>query len=134
MNETLDPSPLSNTLESLYKALDEYKKDESNEFVRDACIQRFEYCYSLSVKFIERYLALIAKDPIEIEEMSFQNLIRTGYSKGILQNSWDRWAVYRETRNITSHTYNKDKAMKALNILDLFHSEIAFFLDSLKAR
>ena len=111
MNEKLDVTVLTKALGTLGKALNEYEKDRSNDFVRDSCIQRFEYCYSLSTRFIERYLSLISRDPIEIEEMSFPNLIRTGYSKGILLNSWDQWINYREARNATSHAYNEDKAM-----------------------
>lgn len=49
----LDFSPLQNALNSLDKALAE----PFNEFVRDAAIQRFEYCYELCRKKLRRVLA-----------------------------------------------------------------------------
>lgn len=120
MDQELDFTPLNNALSSLQLALAEYQKDTENSFVRDACIQRFEYTYDLSAKFIKRYLSLVAENPAEIKEMSFQSLIRTAYNKGLLKNSWDEWWLYRDNRNITSHGYDESKAVKIVDELDDF--------------
>ena len=45
----LDLSSFEKTLVLLSNVLKEYEKN-SNEFMRDACIQRFKYCYELAVK------------------------------------------------------------------------------------
>ncbi len=57
-SEILDITSLKKAVESFARALNEYDKDESNEFVRDSCIQRFEYCYDLSSKMIKRHLKI----------------------------------------------------------------------------
>ena len=132
MNEILDLNSFSKAVASFAKALDEYAKDESNEFVRDSCIQRFEYCYDLSTKMIRRHLKNIADNPSEIDQMPFANVIREAYTKGILQHSWDVWAEYREDRNATSHGYDEELAMKLVLELNNPYQEILFLLTRLK--
>ncbi len=132
MTEAFDLSALTRATTTLKVALDEYQKDENNEFVRDACIQRFEYCYDLSTKFMKRHISLISENQEAVSRMSFQELVRTAYSKGLLQHSWDQWWIYRNQRNITSHTYNEAKAVAVVAELQDFYSEISFFLTKLR--
>lgn len=131
--ESLDPSVLVSALTSFGKALDEYKKDESNDFIRDSVIQRFEFCYDLSVKFIKRHLSLISANPSAINEMSFQEIIREAYTKGILRNSWDTWWKYRDDRNATSHAYSEAKAIEVAGDVDAFLIEADYLVEQLKA-
>jgi len=131
-NEILDLSSFEKAVASFAKALDEYSKDESNEFVRDSCIQRFEYCYDLSTKMIRRHLKNIVDNPSEIDQMSFPNVIREAYTKGILKHSWDVWAEYREDRNATSHGYDEELAKRLVLELDDPYQEILFLLTKLK--
>jgi hypothetical protein len=42
--------------------------------------------------------------------MSFATLVRTASERGLLKSGWDKWQIFREARNITSHTYNQAKA------------------------
>jgi nucleotidyltransferase substrate binding protein (TIGR01987 family) len=112
--------------------LDEYAKDETNLFVRDSCIQRFEYCYSLSVKFMERHLKAVSADPDEIKQMAFPNQVREAYSIGVLKNSWDQWSQYRDARSITPCAINAPEAKKVIRILPFFLAEIQFLLECLQ--
>ncbi|MBV1788442.1 nucleotidyltransferase substrate binding protein [Marinobacterium sp. D7] len=131
MQEKLDLSVLARAIATLKVALDEYQKDPSNEFVRDSCIQRFEYSYDLSTKMIRRYLSLVAANPGEVQEMSFQSLIREAYTLGIVENSWDQWWEYRDNRNKTSHGYNRDTAIEIVEGLPRFYQEADFLLQAL---
>ena len=108
--EQLDLTPFNKALTTLKRALNEREKDTSNEFVRDACIQRFEYCYDLATKTIKRHLKSTEDDPSAIEAMSAQDRIRRAYEIGILLNSWDKWWEYRDDRAATSHGYNEERA------------------------
>lgn len=85
MNEKLDLSALQRTTVSLKVALDEWQRVPDNEFVRDSCMQRFEYCYDLAAKMIKRYLSQVAANPGEVQGMSFQTQIREAYTLGITQ-------------------------------------------------
>ena len=130
--ERLDLSAFTKAIESLNVALQAYENEQGNEFIRDASIQRFEYSYELATKMLKRYLSLTLANPSELTEMTFQNLIRTAYGKGLIPNSWDQWSLFRHARNITSHTYSEEKAIEVLEVLPLFYKEVAFLLDSLE--
>lgn len=127
----LDLTALEKAINSFEKAIDQYNLDEENEFVRDSVIQRFEYTYELASKIIKRYLSITSADPSSINEMSFQEIVRESYTKGILQNSWDVWKKYRENRNRTSHGYNEDDAIEIAQNVQVFYSEAKFLLTKL---
>lgn len=132
VDNKLNLTSLTNATSSFQRALDEYDKDNSNEFVRDACIQRFEYCYDLSTKYIKRHLSLISENPAEINESSFQENIRKAYSSGLIENSWDQWWKYRDSRAATSHSYSEEKAIEVLEGLPAFNSELIFLIAQLQ--
>jgi nucleotidyltransferase substrate binding protein (TIGR01987 family) len=134
MAEILDLTALDKATASFKVALDEYAKDTSNEFVRDACIQRFEYCYDLAAKMIARYLSMAAANPSEVKEMSFQDKVREAYSQKLLQNSWDVWWVYRDNRNKTSHSYNLSVVLEIMQDIDSFYDEVAYLLHALQTK
>ncbi len=133
-NEKLDISSLENALESFKKALSYFhsNKNSYSEYIRDACIKRFEYSYELTTKMLRRHLANIPETPSEIKEYSFQKLIREGFSKGILLHSWDVWAVYRQNSNTTSNSYNENIAIDIVAEIPAFLSEAEYFLQKLK--
>lgn len=131
---TLDLSSLTKALASLDEALREYKKDPANSFVRDATIQRFEYSYELSYKMLKRYLEMTEANAEEIDQMPFPTLIRTGAEKGLLENSWDAWSIYRHARNLTSHTYNEQKAKEVCKTIPTFLSDAQYLLKQLQTR
>ncbi len=132
-NEKLDLTAFSNAISTFGEALNEYSKDKSNTFVRDSCIQRFEYCYDISKKMIKRYLKSISDDPMEVDREKFSNIIRQAYTLGIVKHSWDEWDIYRENRNNTSHGYNEDIALDIVEQLPHFYNEILFMLENIKA-
>lgn len=131
MTQKLVLDPLQNAIQSLKTALLSYKNDNA-EFTRDACIKRFEYTYELCHKMLKRHLEITSPTPSEIDEYTFQTLIRTGYERGLLLNSWDKWATYRDNRNRTSHGYNEQNAIIIVGELDDFMTEATHLLNTLK--
>jgi nucleotidyltransferase substrate binding protein (TIGR01987 family) len=123
----LDLGSFESAIKSLKEALDEYARN-GNSFIRDACIQRFEYTYELAWKMLKRHLELTSANPAELDEMSFQNLIRSGSEKSLLLNSWDVWANYRKARSTTSHVYNERKAMEVFAVIPDFLVEAQHLL------
>lgn len=128
-----DLSSLEKAITSLDKAIHEYQKS-SNEFIRDASIQRFEYTYELAHKMLKRYLEMTEPNAEEIAQMSFPNLIRTGSERGLLLNGWDEWNAYRSARNQTSHAYDEDKAMQVCMLIPRFLEEAKYLLMQLQER
>ncbi len=126
--ENFSTKSLELALNSLNLAWNEYNKDSANDFVRDSVIQRFEYTYALAVKYIQRYLELNLPVADDVDKLMFNNLIRTANEKGILLGNLSDWAIYRQRRNITSHTYNIEKAKQVLDIIEQFCNEVKYLL------
>jgi len=127
----LDLSSFNKAITSFKLAIDEYNKDKENLFVRDSVIQRFEYTYSLAIKMIKRYLEINEEN---IDQLSFNELIRVANEKGLLLGNLENWNDYRLKRNITSHTYDAQKAEEIISIVDVFYKEVEFLYKELEKR
>jgi len=136
---TLDVSPLTKAVGQLEKSLafsnsNEAKKDpELFVQFRAAAIQAFEYSYELCVKMLQRQLESMSASALNIDHLSFRDLIRTGAEKGLITNP-TAWFQYRELRNITAHTYDEEKADRVYKILAEFLSAARLLLKELSSR
>lgn len=130
----LDLSSLEKSVASLAEAVVAYQATPTNKFIRDASIQRFEYTYELAHKMLKRYLEISEPNAEEIDQMAFPTLIRTASERGLLLNGWDIWKTYREARNITSHTYDENKAIQVCEVIPAFLEETKYLLAKLKER
>jgi nucleotidyltransferase substrate binding protein (TIGR01987 family) len=130
----LDLSSLAKAVARLSEALEALDETPDNSLYRDATIQRFEFTYELAHKLLRRYLEMAAATPQSIDEMAFQDLIRTGSEQGLLRSGWDRWKDYRKARGTISHTYDADKAMEVLAIVPDFLLEARHLHDELARR
>jgi nucleotidyltransferase substrate binding protein (TIGR01987 family) len=135
----LDVSPLEKTVLQLEQSLGYLdsemasRDDGLRAQFRAASIQAFEYTYELGVKMLRRQLEQIVINPAELREMAFMELIRTGAEAGLIREV-ARFRVYREKRNITSHTYDEERAEEVLAILPDFIRDMRYLLDELKRR
>ena len=129
----LELSSFEKALASLIEALAEFDRTQS-QFVKDACIQRFEYTYELAHKLLKRQLEAMSPNPSEIDQMSFPDMIRSGAERGLLAQSWDQWKYFRDARNATSHAYNEKKANEVFVQIPAFRDEAAFLLARLQER
>jgi nucleotidyltransferase substrate binding protein (TIGR01987 family) len=75
-----------------------------NEFIRDAVIQRFEFCYELAWKMLKLQLS---RDGIEAQtpRHTIQMALQAGY---IVDGNV--WSEIQRMRNLTSHTYDATMA------------------------
>lgn len=128
----LNIEPFEKAIASLEVALDRQAKDTSDDLVRDACIQRFEYTYELAHKMLKRFLEGTSANPDEFDNMAFQDLIRSGNERGLLRSDWSRWKEYRRARGTTSHTYDEEKAREVFSIVPDFLLEARFLRDRLR--
>ena len=135
----LDYSTLEKAMAQLEKSLayldSEMSRDDPDlrmQF-RAASIQAFEYTYELAVKMIRRQLEQIVSNPAELREMAFMDLIRSASEAGLVKDV-RAYKVFREKRNITSHTYDDAKAEYVLSGIDVFLDNTRFLLRELKRR
>jgi len=129
----LELSSFEKALASLDEALAEYDLTQS-QFVKDACIQRFEYTYELAHKLLKRQLEAMSPNPSEIDQMSFPDMIRSGAERGLLVNGWDERRRFRDARKATSHAYNEKKANEVFARIPAFRDEAAVLLARLQER
>jgi nucleotidyltransferase substrate binding protein (TIGR01987 family) len=128
----IDLSTLRQALATLDEALAAHARAPEDKFIRDACIQRFEYTYELAGKMLRRYLE--ASESAGVRELSFPSLIRLGYERGLLAESWDVWTEFRDARNATSHTYNEVKANDVAARIPGFAVAAHFLIAQIEAR
>lgn len=124
MTEKLHIEPLEKAITSLQKALEVEPVDD---IVRDAVIQRFEYSFELSWKFMKRYLNEFAG----IEEHQIREIFRVSAKIGLINNP-ENWFNYHKARNLTSHTYNEETAEETFNYAKKFESDAVDYLQNLK--
>lgn len=137
----LDLTPLRNALTSLSAALAVVENKDWFDAQADAVqntllagvIQNFEFVYEISTKMLKRQLELEAASPEEVDHFSFRNLLRSGAEKGLITNP-DAWFKYRLMRNITSHTYNQNKAQEVYQGTLSFIKDAADLLNKLEKR
>lgn len=131
---TLDFTALANAVARLGEGLARYEADRSDTQIRDGLIQRFEFTYDLSTKMLRRALAAGADIPDAIDRMSYSELIRTANEQDLLLGEWADWRVYRDMRNITSHTYDEAKALQVSAAIPGFLAEARELVARLQAR
>ena len=130
----LDLSALRSALASLQKAVVRWQASaELDEELRDACIQRFEYTFELCWKMLKRRLEIELPDSQSVDTLSFREMIRSGAERGWIADA-DAWMVYRDKRNLTSHTYNAATATDVAVIIPAFALQASTLLSQLEAR
>ncbi len=129
---TFNIASLENAVKRLGEILIRYQKDTSDDGIRDAVIMRFEFTYSIALKTLSKYLAVYSFD--DVRHMSFNEMIRTANQLNLLKSNLEKWSKFREMRNLTSHTYDENVAMKVVEIVPDFYEEARFLLDRLKEK
>ena len=129
---TLDISALENAENRLQEMLARYKKETNDEAVRDSVIQRFEFTYSIALKTLRKYFIERAFILEEVNQMSFNEMIRTASQLNLIKSNLEKWTIYREMRNMTSHTYDEKIALQVVSIIPDFSDEITYLLTKLK--
>ncbi|MCF6180109.1 MAG: nucleotidyltransferase substrate binding protein [Geopsychrobacter sp.] len=135
----LDLSPLEKALQQLNKSLaylDSSLAAEDGDLrdqFRAAAIQAFEYTYELGVKMLRRQLEQMAANPAEIRQQAFMDMVRLGAEAGLVKEV-SPFHIYRDKRNMTSHTYDESKAEEVLAVMPQFVEDLQFLLTKLKER
>ena len=130
----LDLSPLVNAVGRLAEGLARYSKDVSDTQIRDGLIQRFEFTYELSHRTLRRYLQRISASPEAFDQMTFQDLVRSGNEQSLLRADWPEWRRYRDMRARTSHTYVASVAEQVVSCIPDFLAEVTSLRDQLRQR
>lgn len=82
------------------------KAPEVNDYKLDALIQRFEFCYELSWKFIKAWLEYQG-----VDARTPRDCFREAFAAGLISDG-EGWIKMLEDRNLSSHTYNEESAVQ----------------------
>lgn len=93
------------------KKLEEALSQKKNDFIRDAVIQRFEFCLELAWKTSKKIMGNSTTAPKQvIREMAQNGLI----------DDVVFWLRAIDEGNLSSYTYNEDLAEKVYSFVQLF--------------
>ena len=106
-------------ISSLIKAANKFNEVlnlESNEIVRDAAIQRFEFTYELVWKTLRKIWLKRG-----VEANSPKNVFRLAAKDSIIEDI-DTWFAFIDYRNNTTHVYNESIAEEIYKNLPRFQN------------
>jgi nucleotidyltransferase substrate binding protein (TIGR01987 family) len=129
----LDLTAWMSALASLDRAIARSTAAPGDEELRDAVIQRFEYCYELSWKMLKRHLEQVVPNPAAVDQWSFQNLMREAAERGLIREVAP-WLEYRYLRDLTAHTYDQRKAQQVYESCRAFAVEARELLAEVERR
>lgn len=119
-------------LDKAITSLEEVMNLEKNAIIRDSAIQRFEYTFEFTIKFIRRYIEQNYSNMSDYDPNNFRDVIRTALQLNITKKSFEDWIKYRDARNKTSHGYSEKAAEEVYEIAKEFLNEAKFVYEFLK--
>lgn len=128
----LDFTALENTINRLGEVIKRYEREKTDDVVRDSVIQRFDFTYSIALKTLRKYFIERAFVIDDVNNLSFNEMIRIASKLNLIKSDLEKWTQYRTMRNLTSHTYDEEIALKVVGIVPDFYEEISFLLAKMK--
>jgi nucleotidyltransferase substrate binding protein (TIGR01987 family) len=107
--------------------LHEILKAPESDVIRDAAIQRFEFCFELAWKSIQER----ARDE-GLDCQSPKGCLRVAFKTSWIENE-QGWLAMLEDRNRTSHTYDEDLAKAVFRRLPNYLPLLDALLNELKS-
>ncbi len=114
-------TPFEKAISALQRGILRSKAAPGDEEFQDAVILRFKYTIDLVWKLLQRYIKNAGIQDQEIRTK--RDLFREGARIGLIENP-EKWFVYYEARNATSHTYNQEIAG------EVYRAALQFFDDA----
>ena len=100
--------------------------------LRAAAIQAFEFTYELAFSMLRRYLEQVMANPSAADGMSFREVIREAFRRGLIASEVQAWEQFRKFRGTTSHTYDSSKAQAIFEAVPDFLEEVRYLLERLR--
>ncbi len=100
----MDSERLNERIGDFLKGVDQLERavaEPCNEFVRDAVIQRFEFCYELAWKLLKLRL-----EQEGISALTPRQALRESLQAALIKDG-NVWSEIQRYRNLTSHTYDE---------------------------
>ena len=96
-------------------------------------VQHFESTFELCWKMLKRQLEREVPSPAALDGVSYRELFRLAHQRGLI-TAVEPWFEFRELRNITAHTYARDKARKVAADAPALLAQARTLLNNIEAR
>jgi len=136
----LDLTPLERAIAQLEEALElceagfESHDPRLKRHLRAASIQAFEFTYDLSFKMMKHHLAVCSPNPTEIDLVTFDEVVREAFRRGLVKSELREWRTYRDRCGETINTYDEEMAQQVFSAIPGFLPEARFLRDELRRR
>lgn len=64
--------------------------------------------------------------------MSFNDMLREASRLHLIKSNLEKWKIFREMRNLTSHTYDENIALKIVSVIPDFYEEISYLINRIE--
>jgi type II secretion system protein G len=122
----LEIQSILETSERAVTTLREVLSMPKSDVVRDAAIQRFEYCFELAWKSIRR---CAQAEGLKVDSPA--GAIRAAFQLGWIDDD-ATWLQMKDDRNLTSHTYDEQTAEELYMRLPAYLPRLSTLVDRLK--
>ena len=121
----LDTSFLERCIATVEKAFAELQKanpeDIEYDLYRSATIKEFEIILEQSGKLLKKCLEPFFHSKKAVDTLYFKDIFRHANKHGLMSvEEVERWLIYRDNRNATSHDYGKGLAEQTLPLIPQF--------------
>ena len=101
------------SLESAIRVYESISSVETNDVeliqvLKAGVVQNFEFTYELSWKFMKRWIEMNIS-PTAVDGVTRRELFRHAAENRLITDV-EKWMDFNKARNITSHTYDEEKA------------------------
>ena len=100
--------------------------------IRAGVIQNFEVTYELSRKLLMRWLE-VNRGSDAIDRLTARDVYRVAVESGLIADA-ELWFSYHQSRNATSHTYDRGEAERVYRAALSFVHDAHLLLETLEAR
>jgi len=109
-------------LDGAYHSLEKYSvEDIEYDIYRSATIKEFEIILEQSGKLLKKIIKPYFHSAKAVDSLYFKDIFREAGLHGLLNiDEVERWLVYRDNRNNTSHDYGVDLANATLVLMKQF--------------
>jgi len=128
IEEKFSITALENANKKLGEILKRYSENKQDDALRDSVIKRFEFTYSTVLGTLRKYFYNKAFLSDDVNTMTFNDMIRTANQFNLLNSNLEKWTDFRQARNMTSHAYDENIAMKVVEIVPDFYNEVSFLI------
>ncbi len=111
-----------NALKQLSFAVEESQKRELNDLEKQGLIQAFEFTHELSWNLLKDYI----ENKGATDLIGSKDTTRQAFKVGLIIDG-ESWMSMIKSRNLSSHTYNQEIAIRVIN--DIIHKYFLCFKD-----